>query len=57
MLPGEALGDYGDPGITSAIGGVVLLLEYTEEVVAVIFPSTIYVNGIVGWQRYVLWER
>ena len=51
------LGGYGDPGITSAIGGVALLLEDAEEVVAVIFPSTIYVNGGVGWQRYVLWER
>ena len=57
LLPCGALGDYGDPGITSAIGGVALLLEYAEEVVAVIFPSTIYVNGVVGWQRCVLWER
>ena len=58
LLPGGALGDYGDPGVTSAVGGVALFfLECAEEVVAVIFPSTIYVDGVVGWQRYVWWER
>ena len=43
LLSCGALGDYGDPGITSAVGGVALLLEDAEEVVAVVFPSTIYV--------------
>ena len=56
LLPCGALRDYGDPGITSAVGEVTLLLEYAEEVVAVIFPSTIYVYGVLGWQRYVWWE-
>ena len=56
LLPGGALGDYGDPGITGAVGGVALLLEYAEEVVAFIFPSTIYVYGVLRWQGYVLWE-
>ena len=56
MLPGGALGDYGNPGVAGAVGGVTLFLEDAEEVVAVIFPSSIYVDGVVGWQRYVLWE-
>ena len=41
LLPSGALGDYGNPGVTGAVGGVALLLEDAEEVVAVIFPSTI----------------
>ena len=57
LLPGGALGDYGDPCITGAVCGVALFLEDTEEVVAIVFPSTIYVYGVVGWQRYVLWEH
>ena len=54
LLPGGAFGDYGDPSIAFAVGGVALLLEYAEEVVAFIFPSTIYVYGVVGWQGYAL---
>ena len=57
LLPGGALEDYGNPGITSAVGGVTLFLEDAEAVVAVIFPSTIYVYGVLRWQGYVLWER
>ena len=57
LLPGGALGDYGDPCITGAVGGVALFLEDAEEIVAIVFPSTIYVYGVLGWQRYVLWER
>ena len=57
LLPGGALGDYGNPCITSAVGGVALFLEDAEEVVAVVFPSPIYVYGVLRWQRYVLWER
>ena len=57
LLPGGALGDYGDPCIAGAVGGVALFLEDAEEIVAIVFPSTIYVYGVLGWQRYVLWER
>ena len=57
LLPDGALGDYNKSGVTGAVGGVALFLEDAEEVIAVIFPSTIYVHGVVGWQRYVLWER
>ena len=57
LLPDGALGDYGDPCVTSAVGGVALFLEDAEEVVAVVFPSPIYVYGVLRWQRYVLWER
>ena len=57
LLPGGALGDYANPGITGAVGGVTLFLEDAEEVVAVVFPSTIYVYGVLRWQGYVLWER
>ena len=56
LLPGGALGNYGKPGITGVVGGVTLLLEDAEEVVAIVLPSTIYVYGVLGWQRYVLWE-
>ena len=54
LLPGGALGDNGDPCITGAVCGVALFLEDAEEVVAVVFPSPIYV---LRWQRYVVWER
>ena len=57
LLPGGALGDYGDPNVASAVGGVALFLEDAEEDVAVVFPSTIYVYGVLRWQGYVLWER
>ena len=57
LLPGGALGDYGDPCIAGAVGGVALFLEDAEEIVAIVFPSTIYVYGVLGWQGYVLWER
>ena len=49
LLPGGALGDYGDPCITGAVGGVALFLEDAEEAVAVVLPSTIYVYGVFGW--------
>ena len=55
LLPYGALGDNGDPGIPSAVGGIALFLEYAEEVIAVIFPSTIYVDDVLGWQWYVRW--
>ena len=57
LLPGAALGDYSDPSVTSAVGWVTLFLEDAEEVVAVVFPSPIYLYGVLRWQRYVLWER
>ena len=57
MLPGGALGDYGDHGISGAVGGVALFLEYADEIVAFIFLSAIYVYGVMKWQGYVLWER
>ena len=56
LLPCGALGDYGISGVTGAVGGVTLLLEDAEEVIAVIFPSTIYVYGVLRWQGYVRWE-
>ena len=56
LLPGGALGDYGDPSVTSAVGGVALFLEDTEEVVAIVLPSTICAYGVLGRQGYVLWE-
>ena len=49
LLPGGAFGNYGKPGITGAVGGVAWFLEYAEEVITFIFPSTIYVYGVVGW--------
>ena len=55
LLPGGAWGDYGNSGVTGAVGGVMLLLEDAEEVIAVIFPSTIYVYGVLRWQGYVRW--
>ena len=55
MVPSCCLGYYGNSGITSAVGGVTLFLEYAEEVIAVIFPSTIYVDGVLRWQWCVRW--
>ena len=49
LLPGGALGDYGNSGVPSAVGGVTLFLEDAEEVVAVLFPSSIYVYGLLRW--------
>ena len=49
LLPCGALGYYGNSGVTSAVGGFTLFLEYAEEVIAVIFPSTIYVDGVLRW--------
>ena len=49
------LGYYDNSGVTSAVGGVTLFLEDAEEVIAVIFPSTIYVYGVLRWQGYVRW--
>ena len=57
LLPGGALGDYGDLCVAGAVGGVALFLEDPEEIVAIVFRSTIYVYGVLGWQGYVLWER
>ena len=57
LLPGGTLGDYGDPSVTSAVGGVTLFLEDAEEVVAVVFSSTIYIYGVLRWHGYVLWKR
>ena len=54
LLPGGALGVYGNPGITGVVGGVALFLEYAEEVVAFKFPSAVYVYGILGWLGDVL---
>ena len=56
LLPVGALGDYGDTGVTGAVGGVTLFLENAEEVIVVIFPSTIYVYGVLRWQGYVRWS-
>ena len=55
LLPCGALGYYGDSSVASAVGGVPLLLEYTEEVISVIFPSPVYVDGVLGWQWHVRW--
>ena len=49
LLPGGAFGDYGDPSIAFAVGGVTLCLEYAEEVVSFKFPSAVHVYGILGW--------
>ena len=49
LLSGGVLGNYGDPCVAFAVGGVTLLLEYAEEVVAFEFPSDIHVYGVVGW--------
>jgi hypothetical protein len=49
LLPVGALRDYGDSCVTLAVGGVTLFLEYVEEVVACVFPSTVYVDGVLGW--------
>jgi hypothetical protein len=48
LMPVRALGDYGEPGVACAVGGVPLFLEYAEEVITCIFPSTIYVYGVVS---------
>ena len=50
-----ALGYYGNSGVSSAVGGVTLFLEYAEEVIAAIFSSTVYIDGVLGWQWYVRW--
>ena len=55
LLPCGALGYDGNSGVTGAVGGVTLFLEDAEEVIAVIFPSTIYVYGVLRWLRYVRW--
>ena len=55
LLPCGAVGHYGNASVSSAVGGVTLFLEDAEEVIAVIFPSTIYVYGVLGWQWYVRW--
>ena len=55
LLPCGALGYYGNSGVASAVGGVTLFLQDAEEVIAVIFPSTIYVYGVLRWQWYVRW--
>ena len=55
LLPCWAVGYYGNSSVASAVGGVPLFLEYTEEVIAVIFPSPVYVDGVLGWQWHVRW--
>ena len=49
LLPGGAFGDYGDPSIAFAVGGVALFLEDAEEVVAFKLPSAVHVYGVLGW--------
>ena len=49
LLPGGAFGDYGDPSIVFAVGGVSLFLKYAEEVVSFKLPSAVHVYGILGW--------
>ena len=49
LLPVGALRDYGDSCVTLAVGGVTLFLEYVEEVIACVFPSTVYVDSVVSW--------
>ena len=41
LLPGGALGDYGNSCVSLAVGGVTLFLEYVKEVIACVFPSTV----------------
>ena len=50
LLPGGALGDYGDSCVTLAVGGVTLFLEYVKEVVACVFPSAVYIDCVAGGQ-------
>ena len=47
-LPVGALGDYGDSCVTLAVGGVALFLEYVKEIVACVFPSAVYIDGVLG---------
>jgi len=47
-LPVGALGDYGDSCVTLAVGGVALFLEYVEEGIACVYPSTVYIDGVLG---------
>ena len=49
LLPRGAVGDYGDPSIAFAVGGVALFLKYAEEVVALKFKSAVHVYSILGW--------
>ena len=50
-LPVGALGDYGDSCVTLAVGGVALFLEYVKEIVACVFPSAVYIDGVLGrWE-------
>ena len=51
LLPVCALGDYGNTYVASAVGGVTWFLEYTEEVVAFVFPSSVYIDGVLGGGR------
>ena len=55
LLPCWAVGYYGNSSVASAVGGVPLFLEYAEEVIAVIFPSTIYIDGVFVWGGACLW--
>ena len=48
LLPVWALGDYGDTCVALAVCGVTWFLEYAEEVVAFVFPSSIYIDGVLG---------
>jgi hypothetical protein len=48
-MPVWALGSYGDANIAFAVVRVTLFLKYAEEVVAFIFPSTVYMDGVLGY--------
>ena len=48
LLPVGALRDYDDSCVSLAVGGVTLFLEYVEEVIACVFPSTVYIDGVLG---------
>ena len=48
LLPVWASGDYGDADVALAVGRVTWFLEYAEEVVAFVFPSSVYIDGVLG---------
>ena len=48
LLPVWALGDYGYTYVALAVGRVTWFLEYAKEVVAFVFPSAVYIDGVSG---------
>ena len=48
LLPVGALWDNCDSCVSLAVGGVTLFLEYVKEVVACVFPSAVYIDGVLG---------